>query len=684
MSSPYPVIGNRSIDQLKVTELKQELKKRELTISGLKSDLIKRLDEAIRIERKNAGTQNPDWDNSAKDDEVKDTNNGFNSEPQTVVVEKDSEAIPITTDEPARDVVDCDGNKSKMVDGVKMQIDINDSAAAFGKVTGQDQDNMVDKNAVRVEEELRENSTSLGSSVPKVSETVVSDLALSGLGSHESETPGLNLNLNSQLESEDSKPQMDNEVLKAAHKDAKLDSSASDNQVSEVNPSLGIQVKSDSICTDSVSINEKIELKGNIISDSDNVKIVLDVIKPEMVEPSSSNVVPLGGESHPMDVEEPLEKKISAGKKDDKITANADANRNNDSADPGSSEKLNLDRSSGDDSMEEDVLESKQIESKYNSDEVGNKNESKVSVVNEEINEDVIGVEVSADGKGSPVEKKSQPAVITEKRKLNDEKAVGSNEPVKRQRRWNSESLKIPEQQSSNITVGTAPKDSIQSPALKRNFSRSYSTASDEAPKERIVPPAQKAPTNSLRIDNFLRPFTLKAVQELLGKTGTVSSFWMDQIKTHCYVSFSSVEEAMETRNAVYNLQWPPNGGRLLVAEFVDPEEVNMHVEPPKTSATPISAPKQPLPSPRQQPPRQQLPPPPPPTTTLPPPPPLFNVPLARERNPLPPAPPREENVETPIVTLDDLFRKTKAAPRIYYLPLSEEQVAARAKNTKQ
>ena len=51
------------------------------------------------------------------------------------------------------------------------------------------------------------------------------------------------------------------------------------------------------------------------------------------------------------------------------------------------------------------------------------------------------------------------------------------------------------------------------------------------------VPPSPKEPTNSLRIDRFLRPFTLKAVQELLGKTGNVTSFWMDHIKTHCYVS---------------------------------------------------------------------------------------------------------------------------------------------------
>ncbi|GAV68218.1 hypothetical protein CFOL_v3_11721 [Cephalotus follicularis] len=415
-----------------------------------------------------------------------------------------------------------------------------------------------------------------------------------------------------------------------------------------------------------------------------------------MVEPSSTNLVPVGGESHPMDVEEPLVIKASVEEGGDKNATIAEMNKNNDCADVGYSEKLNLDRSSGDDSMEEDVLESKQIDSSHSSDEVVDRDEkSEVPVIKEESPVDVVGDGLSTDNKDILVENKSRPAVVAEKRKFHEQEAAGNNEPVKRQRRWNTESLKVPEPQSSNITPTTTPKDSFQSTALKRNFSRSDSTVSEDAPKERIVPPSQKSPTNSLRIDRFLRPFTLKAVQELLGKTGTVTSFWMDHIKTHCYVTYSSVEEAVETRNALYNLQWPPNGGRLLVAEFVDPQEVKMLVEPPSqapdapvsigSSAALAPTPKQPLPSPRQQVSRQQLPPPP----TLPPPPPLTNPPQARERLPVQSTPhPVPEKVDPPIVTLDDLFHKTKATPRIYYLPLSEEQVAAkvaaRGKNMKQ
>lgn len=152
------------------------------------------------------------------------------------------------------------------------------------------------------------------------------------------------------------------------------------------------------------------------------------------------------------------------------------------------------------------------------------------------------------------------------------------------------------------------------------------------------------------------------------------------------FVQYSSVEEAIESRNAIYNLQWPPNGGRFLVAEYVDPQEVKSRVDaPPQSPATPISAgpsvpaastPVQVSPSARQHALRQQIPPPPPVLQ----PPPVSKPPTVRERIQLPPPPPVPEKVDPPIVTLDDLFRKTKTTPRIYYLPLSDEQVAAKKK----
>ncbi|KAF3440172.1 hypothetical protein FNV43_RR18451 [Rhamnella rubrinervis] len=241
---------------------------------------------------------------------------------------------------------------------------------------------------------------------------------------------------------------------------------------------------------------------------------------------------------------------------------------------------------------------------------------------------------------------------------ISDQTLVGNNEPQKRQRRWNTENLKIPEPQSSTLTPIT-PKDNFLSGAPKRNFSRSDSTVSEDAKKNvLVIPPSPKPPTNSLRIDRFL-PFTLKSVQELLGKTGNVASFWMDHIKTHCYVTYSSVEEAINTRNAVYNLQWPPNGGRLLVAEFVDPQEVKTR----QPSLVNISRSNSSFLLHLLSPPRH----------------PCLTLPKQRAASSTTSSPlTLTEKHDPPIVTLDDLFRKTKATPRIYYLPLAEEQVEAK------
>ncbi|KAI7750188.1 hypothetical protein M8C21_026285, partial [Ambrosia artemisiifolia] len=140
---------------------------------------------------------------------------------------------------------------------------------------------------------------------------------------------------------------------------------------------------------------------------------------------------------------------------------------------------------------------------------------------------------------------------------------------------------------------------------------------------------------------------------------------------------YSSIEEAVETRNAVYNLQWPTNGGPATKPPPTTTKPHPVYTKPPPAYTKPPPAATKP---PQQM----QLPPPPP--LPLPPPPPLYRPPQLQEAAvALPPPPPLPEKMEPPVVTLDDLFRKTKATPRIYYLPLSDEQVAAKLKmNAKQ
>ncbi|XP_026395868.1 uncharacterized protein LOC113290482 [Papaver somniferum] len=511
--------------------------------------------------------------------------------------------------------------------------------------------------------------------------------------------------------------------------------SIQNSQVSEVIRDLGFQVKSESISTDCASIIENSKLKGNL--NADNFLIEQNVVMPEMVQPLSNDVSPDNRTLRSPVGQEPCENQDSMEGEFDETRAIVNLDKKNDA----SLEKLNLDRSTGDESMEEHISESRHVESKHNSDEMREKNS--LPEVNDVKQENHVGLtRDSISDKGISPEGKMSHGVPCEKQKLEDkvddsnlklkciyvlprcqsllvvsklsnvfsdcllqivarpkrvivadQEVDKNNKPPKRRRRWSSEAQKVPELQASTLKSCTTLKNAFPSDAPKQSVAKSDSELSPESAQGCVVSPSAKPPTTSLRIDNFLRPFTLKAVQELLAKTGAVCSFWMDHIKTHCYVTYSSVEEATETRNAVCNLQWPTYDGKLLFADFVDPQDVKMRAEAPAAapvSTTPKStSPTAPLSSKppfeasfRQAVQRKQLPPPPPPplmTSKRPAP--------TRDHLPLPPPPPLPQNENPRIVAMDDFFMRTTCTPRIYFLPLSEEQVAAKlatqGKNTK-
>ncbi|CAA6665081.1 unnamed protein product [Spirodela intermedia] len=631
MPTGYSILDNRPLDHWKVTELKEELRRRKLTTKGLKEDLVKRLDEAVRNERALLRGQElvSHFDLQPK---PQDNHGVLDPHPvENVQIEKNT----------VETVLHFGSNRSEnQVVMVDINADIQDSD--FGMEFHHEKP----VGTVDLDEKTEEKVACGTETADSITEKE--------LNVSKSEANGA-----------DYRDETENMYSETSVKDAKLDTAVQENQVSEVSLDLGLQVKCDSISTDSVSLNEKIVLKDDL--NANNFHLEEELVKTEVVQSSSSHVAPVGGDLQPLNVDqEPDDNKVSFEEEDDITdTTNEDHSKKI----GGSPEKLNLDRSSGDESMEEDVLDTKQIEANNNSDEVGDVQEVRdLHVVKEETPADAVPGGFSPDKKDVVSEGEMRPVVSTEKRKLEDQGSLGTAEPIKRQRRWNSESIKIP-----NRNLLTRPLWLL---LPRRHFSRHLD----------VLPPSQKTATNSLRIDRFLRPFTLKAVQELLAKTGTVSSFWMDHIKTHCYVTYSSVEEAVATRNAVYNLQWPPNGGRLLVADFVDPQEVKSHVEAPQSPAptTPGAAttavpspmaverpPALPLPNRQQQAPAVS-------PVNPPPPPEASQTPPAREQLPPPPPLSQKKQQDQPILTLDDLFKKTRASPRIYYLPLSEEQVAAK------
>ncbi|KAL9249278.1 Apoptotic chromatin condensation inducer in the nucleus-like protein [Drosera capensis] len=666
--STYPVLNNRPIDQWKVTELKEELKRRKLTTRGLKEELVRRLDEAIRSE------------NEVVQEKV---NNGVDdSHPTTehIVVEL----------EPVVDEITGPGSESTTTTDSQLanaSIDhLNTEDGTLGEtptVNGNDGMPPLVEDPIQNEEALAD----VQAEGNDVSVTTIPAEVVNGLSdtlSYEASS-GSSLFHFSGLEKEDknsgAEQVLDDE--KSPVKDKKLDLPDTAVQVSEVTSSLEFQVNHDSITSGPISVNEINDLKDDITAD---VKLELEA-KPEMVQPLSDDVAPSGGESLCVEFEKQREDKVPVEQACSN-TADIEMSERYTFTELGSPEKLNLDRSSGDDSMEEDASESKQLDSTYEC--VGEKSvETEMSVVKEESSVDATLENLSV-AKNNSVqgEKKDGFVAGTEKRKLPDN-AVYVIEPSKRQRRWNTaKNVKAVETDSVTALSLNITQD-ISQHSSPKSLTLSSSNSGHDTPKERIVPPPTRSPSNSLRIDCFLRPFTLKAVQDLLAKTGTVTSFWMDQIKTHCYVAYSSEEEAIKTRDALYNLQWPPNGGRLLVAEFVEPDEVKLRLEPPvpqpptKPIVTDPAAPVLPA-KPSLAPPHipaiKPMQPPAKPVLPLPPPQTVPNPPPARGLvSPRSDAVP--EKIDSPIVTLDDLFRKTKATPRIYYLPLTDEQVSSKIRN---
>ena len=158
---------------------------------------------------------------------------------------------------------------------------------------------------------------------------------------------------------------------------------------------------------------------------NDNVKLEQDIVKPEMVEePSSRNDVPVSyDESHSMDVGGLHEKKASVEENINNVSS-PDLNKTNSSDDVGYSEKLNLDRSSGDDSMEEDLPETKQIDSKFNVDELKDKVEIEKPIVKEESSTIAVGDSLSAGKDDTHQDIDISPAALTEKRKFNGKQHI--------------------------------------------------------------------------------------------------------------------------------------------------------------------------------------------------------------------------------------------------------------------
>jgi hypothetical protein len=103
------------------------------------------------------------------------------------------------------------------------------------------------------------------------------------------------------------------------------------------------------------------------------------------------------------------------------------------------------------------------------------------------------------------------------------------------------------------------------------------------------VTPALHAATSTLYIDGLMRPLQPTALRNHLAslasapgtkESETIVDFYLDSIKTHCFVSFSSLTAASRVRSAIHGTVWPNERNRKnLRADFIPDEKIKEWIQ---------------------------------------------------------------------------------------------------------
>ncbi|XP_054284008.1 apoptotic chromatin condensation inducer in the nucleus isoform X2 [Macrosteles quadrilineatus] len=248
----------------------------------------------------------------------------------------------------------------------------------------------------------------------------------------------------------------------------------------------------------------------------------------------------------------------------------------------------------------------------------------------------------------------------------------------------------------------TAPKQEKESSA-----SRKILLLTDDVKKVARSPsPPRRKPTNVLYITHLVRPFTVQQLKNLLLRTGAIAEngFWIDKIKSKCYVEYMTEDQAVETRHALHGVRWPSSNPKTLVVEFASKEDLTIaqtlteEPEVPRKSEPltmvegwlaeqarikdrtkkavvrewDVGKPEHPdealeyemkMKEKREQERKARK---------------ERHHRSASPENGPPARKPRKKEDDAPAKLLDDLFRKTKTSPCIYWLPLTQEQIAVK------
>uniref|UniRef100_A0AC34F8Y7 RRM domain-containing protein n=1 Tax=Panagrolaimus sp. ES5 TaxID=591445 RepID=A0AC34F8Y7_9BILA len=184
--------------------------------------------------------------------------------------------------------------------------------------------------------------------------------------------------------------------------------------------------------------------------------------------------------------------------------------------------------------------------------------------------------------------------------------------------------------------------------------------------RHKSVSPPRNPPSNYIYIHGLRRPFTFAQFYAVLDKFGTFDKeddTWTDNLRSQSIIKYATVEEAQKARDGLHHVVWPDKNNSELLVDFTDEEEfiqqkgiIKKVIKPENDVFAKEKSPspmQDDLPSPKE-------------------------VAVKRERLDT-----AEDNDEGPsrkkkkdAKSLEELFKRTTAQPSLYYLPLSDEEVA--------
>ncbi|XP_055634545.1 apoptotic chromatin condensation inducer in the nucleus [Toxorhynchites rutilus septentrionalis] len=156
------------------------------------------------------------------------------------------------------------------------------------------------------------------------------------------------------------------------------------------------------------------------------------------------------------------------------------------------------------------------------------------------------------------------------------EEIIDSNEEQptgERRRSKDKQQDKSKKSDNENVEHGTEQEFKMK-PGVEKAVAvaRKISIVSDDGSNAVARPPspARHHSSNILYITNLVRPFTVLQLKGLLARTGKIveNGFWIDKIKSKCYVKYETEDEAVETRHALHGVRWPVSNPKCLNVDF--------------------------------------------------------------------------------------------------------------------